>query len=152
MKIQLLFILIGNILITKSLSSAIILDFEGPPIQPPHTQYGISHYIEDGYITKPLGPIATTPPYRLTRNGGGISAYPNNGGSFLQLLILSSLELYNLNGDPFTLISIDLAEYSTVFHSVRLVGFEGTKFDGSTLNTNFRLDGRIDGSGPGVDF
>src|SRR5262249_54351926 len=87
----------------------------------------------------------------LTRNGGGTSFYPENGTPYLQALIGDSLQFYPLDGSTFGLVSVDLAEYSTVFTSPT-VTFNGFKADGTTVSKTFTLDGIIDGTGPPLDF
>jgi len=56
------------------------------------------------------------------------------------------------NGSVFDLISVDLAEYSTVVSDPRTVPFVGYRLDGSTVFTSFTTDGIIDGTGPVADF
>jgi hypothetical protein len=102
-------------------------------------------------IFKPSGPIDSSPPYRLARNGGGISSSPENGTAYLQTMFGGSLECYALNGSPFSLISVELAEYSLFFTSPT-VTFNGLKADGTTVSATFTLDGVIDGTGPITDF
>jgi hypothetical protein len=57
-----------------------------------------------------------------------------------------------LDGSLFDLVSIDLAEYSTVVPYAVTVPFVGYRFDGSVVNTSFTTDGIIDGTGPIPDF
>jgi len=53
----------------------------------------------------------------------------------------------------FNLLSVDLAEYSTVFSGVpQTVQFIGYRPDGSIVTTDFTTDGIIDGIGPLDDF
>jgi hypothetical protein len=56
------------------------------------------------------------------------------------------------NGPVFDLVSVDLAEYSTVVPDARTVPFIGYRPDGSTVSTSFTTDGIIDGTGPLADF
>ena len=133
-------------------ASVITLDMEGPPIQRPGTAFLINQYVEDGFVMKPLGPIDTTPPFRLARNGGGNAGSPENGGAYLQLLFGNSFEMFSDSGQLFNLLSIDLAEYSTVFDFPATVGFRGIRPDGSIVETRFFTDGIIDGTGPQRDF
>ena len=56
------------------------------------------------------------------------------------------------NGSLFGVVSVDLAEYSTVVPNPRTVSFFGYRFDGSVVTTNFITDGIIDGTGPLNDF
>jgi len=136
------------LLIAPKLASALqnTITFDGSPAQPPGTQFAISQYTESGFIFKPY-----IPPLELTRNGGGISFYPENGTAYLQALVGDSLQFYPLDGSTFGLVSVDLAEYSTVFTSPT-VTFNGFKADGTTVSKTFTLDGVIDGTGPAADF
>ena len=56
-----------------------------------------------------------------------------------------------MNGSAFSLLSVDLAEYSMFFASPT-VTFNGFKADGTAVSTSFSLDGAIDGTGPAADF
>jgi len=57
-----------------------------------------------------------------------------------------------LDGSVFDLVSVDLAEYSTVFPTPLTVPFVGYRVDGSVVNGSFTTDGIIDGTGPIADF
>lgn len=56
------------------------------------------------------------------------------------------------NGSLFGLVSVDLAEYSTVLPDAVTVQFVGYYADGGTVTTSFTTDGIIDGTGPLADF
>lgn len=135
-------------------AAAATITFEGPPAQPPGTQYAVRQYTEEGFTFKPFGPLDPAPPYRLTRNGGGGGFYPDNGGAYLQTLSGDSLEFFTMDGSAFRLISVDLAEYSinNVFPDIPTVTFVGLTSGCGTVTTTFTLDGVIDGTGPVVDF
>jgi len=64
----------------------------------------------------------------------------------------SSLLFSPYYGSAFGLVSVDLAEYSTVFQEPLTVPFTGYLVGGGTVSTNFITDGIIDGSGPLADF
>ena len=55
-------------------------------------------------------------------------------------------------GSPFSLMSVDLAEYSTVVPDAVTVHFVGYRVDGSIVTQDFTTDGIIDGTGPLQDF
>lgn len=55
-------------------------------------------------------------------------------------------------GSPFALMSVDLAEYSTVVPNAVTVHFIGYRVDGSIVTQDFTTDGIIDGTGPIADF
>jgi hypothetical protein len=53
---------------------------------------------------------------------------------------------------PFGLVSVDLAEFSTLYPTPLTVPFIGYRADGSMVSTEFVTDGIIDGAGPLADF
>ncbi|HWN96484.1 MAG TPA: Calx-beta domain-containing protein [Methylomirabilota bacterium] len=128
------------------------ITFDGPPVQPPNSQFAVQQYAEAGFVFKPLGPLAPAPPYRLVRNGGGNAVYPAGGSAYLQTGFGGSLEFFQSDGSTFDLLSVDLAEYSTAFQHPGTITFSGTREDGSTVTTYFVTDGVIDGAGPLIDF
>jgi hypothetical protein len=84
----------------------------------------------------------------------GISAnLPQNSSAYVQFGATSRpLTISHYAGQPFTLLSVDLAEYSTVANSSRSITFFGTRANGETVQQTFQLDGVIDGSGGLQDF
>lgn len=56
------------------------------------------------------------------------------------------------DGSLFGLVSVDLAEYSTVVPDAVTVQFIGYYAGGGTITTSFTTDGIIDGTGPLADF
>jgi hypothetical protein len=130
----------------------VVFNFDGSPVQPTGTQFAINKYEESGFMFKPLGEIATRPPYDLARNGGGNGGSPEDSSAYLQLLYGDSLELYGESGEHFRAISVDLAEYSTVYPIPATIGFRGIKANGDIVEAQFVTDGQIDGTGSLVDF
>jgi hypothetical protein len=131
---------------------ALTLDMQSSPAQPPGTQYSINQYVEKGFRMKPTGMIDDNPPFRLTRNGGGIPLYPENGGAYLQLLSGNSFVLAAADGSAFNITSMDIAEYSTVFQTPATASWRGYFSDDSFVDVSFTTDGFIDGISPGIDF
>ena len=80
------------------------------------------------------------------------SRRPDNGSAYLQALLGDSLVFSFSKGDLFDLLSVDLAEYSTVVPDAATVRFIGYRPDGSTVTRNLTTDGIIDGTGPLADF
>jgi hypothetical protein len=138
--------------ITSALGAPLEFGFDGTPQQPRGSSFLIAEYEEKGFLFKPLGPVDIVPPYRLGRNGGGISQSPENGTAFLQLGAGHSFEVSGLKRETFTAVSIDLAEYSSPFNTPQNIGFKGTKADGTSVTAQFTTDGLIDGTGPQSDF
>ena len=126
------------------------IGFEGPPPQPPGTSFFVQQYFESGMWFRPLGVIG--PGNGFGRTGGGIAALPENGTAYLQALLGDSLQFSFINLTPFSLISVDLAEYSTVVPDAVTVHFIGYRSDGSIVTQDFTTDGIIDGTGPIQDF
>jgi hypothetical protein len=144
MKIFFVLVVCAVVITNTAFAQVTRITFDGPPVQARETQSGIPQYSESGFLFKPFGPIDSSPPYRLARNGGGISFYPENGTPYLQA---SSA----LGGSPFTLLSVDLAEYSMFFTSPT-VTLNAFRADGTTISATLTLDGLIDGTGPSPDF
>jgi hypothetical protein len=118
--------------------NALQIHFDGPPLQPPGTQYAVNEYDESGMWFQPSGPGSV-----LLRNGGGESVYPDNGSAYLQ--VEEGLNFGFSDGSQFDLISVDLAEFSTVYGNPTTVDFVGYHPDGSTVTEKFTTDG-MDGS------
>jgi hypothetical protein len=83
-----------------------------------------------------------------------LSFYPDDGSGYLvsSLAPQQPLMFSYFGESPFSLVSIDLAEYSTVVPDPVTVQFTGYHLDGSTVTTSFTTDGIIDGTGPVADF
>ena len=81
-----------------------------------------------------------------------VSFRPDNGTAYLQAGLGESLSFRFISLSPFDLISVDLAEYSTVVPDAVTVHFIGYRLDGSIVTQDFTTDGIIDGTGPLVDF
>lgn len=121
------------------------ITFDGPPLQPPGTGAYIQQYSELGMSFTPLTSFG------FARVGGG-GGRPDNGTAYLQATLGDSLLFSFINGSVFGLVSIDLAEYSTVVPNAVQVLLVGYRQDGSTVSVNFTTDGIIDGGGPLADF
>jgi hypothetical protein len=117
------------------------ITFDGPPVQPTGTQYGVTQYFESGMSFMPIGP--SDPGNQFTRNGGGISFYPDDGTAYIQAGFGDSLAFSFENGSLFGLTSVDLAGFSTVVPNFA-INFVGYHADGSTITISF--------SGTGIDF
>ena len=123
-------------------------NFDGPPLIPAGSAIGVQIYDEAGMRFTPLtnsftfGRIGVNP--RLER--------PDNGTSYLQAALTQSLTFRFIDDSLFNLLSVDLAEYSTVVSNAVTVPFIGYRPDGSMVTTDFTTDGIIDGTGPVADF
>lgn len=124
--------------------------FEGPPPLQPQDSIFVQEYYESGAWFRPIGIVG--PGFGFDRVRSGFPADPDNGGALLRAALGDSLLFSFLDGAAFTLLSVDLGEYSTGQAeplAVRLVGY---RQDGSTLTTDLTTDGIIGGTGPLVDF
>lgn len=109
------------------------------------TQMGGVTYTESGYFF--------TSPQNLLRIGANHTNRPNNGTAHVAPLFgQSPMSITRPGGGTFSLISVDLAEYSTVFPNPMDIPWTGTTATGQTVTTTFRIDGIIDGTGPTADF
>lgn len=89
----------------------------------------------------------------VTHSDIGIPEFPDNGTPFLLLNAgQAPLVISNALGEAFSMMSVDLSEYSTAFAMPRSVPFVGYRSDGGTVSRTFNLDGVIDGDGPIADF
>ena len=121
--------------------------FDGPPVLPPGTARLVQYYSESGvwFLTMPgtdgFGRVAISP------NPGR----PDNGTAYVQASLGDSLMFGLEDGSSFDPVSVDLAEYSTLFQQPLGVRFVGYRPDGSTVTANMTTDGIIDGTGPLAD-
>jgi len=123
------------------------MTFDGPPLQPAGTAYGVTNYYESGMSFRPIGASA------FVRVGANPRPErPDDGSAYLQATLGDSLMFSLTNGSVFGLVSVDLAEYSTVVPYAVTVAFIGYRSDGSTVTNSFTTDGIIDGTGPLADF
>jgi len=115
----------------------------------PNTGIGAPYYYEDGFISKAWGPTSSESPYpnypdwEPSMSSGGPGQLPDNNTRFLRFSRECSYEVFGLKGEIFNAVSVDLGEYSHLFTRPHTVGFVGTKADGSTVSTEFTLDGIV---------
>jgi len=114
-----------------------------PPLEPGGAPF-IHEWIEnDLYFTGPQG---------FAQIDSGKDRSPDNGSAYLRFANNRTLDFRFIDSTPFKLISIDLAEYSTLFIEPRTVTIVGHKTNGATVRRNVILDGIMDGPGPLVEF
>lgn len=123
------------------------ITFDGAPVVLPGWDIGVTEYYEHGMSFNPLG--APSPGNHFGRTGGGIPERPENGTAYING---DWLVFRFLDNSAFNLISVDLAEYSTLFSGAETVPFIGHRVDGSVVSTSFTTDGVMDGTGPIADF
>lgn len=125
-------------------------DFEGPPFLQPQDSIFVQEYYESGAWFRPIGVVG--PGYGFSRVRSGSLTDPDNGTAYLRAALGDSLLFSFLDGSAFTLLSVDLGEYSTGQAEPLVVRLVGYRQDGSTLTTDLTTDGIIDGTGPLADF
>ena len=125
------------------------ITFDGPPVQIPGSGVIVTQYTEAGMT---YASIDSTSGFVRRTGAGQLSLFPDNGTSYLQTALGQSLQFNFMNGSLFGMISVDLAEYSTVFQAPTTIQFVGYYQNGSTVTASFTTDGVIDGDGPLADF
>ena len=132
------------------------ITFDEYPFQPRGTSYYVREYSEFPLWFRPLGVVG--PGNGFSHRGGGLWGFPENGTAYLAAAFGDSLafsfvdNVCCFDSTTFNLVSVDLAEYSTVVPNAVTVPFIGYRDDGSTVTTSFTTDGIIDGTGPLADF
>jgi len=125
-----------------------------PRIQSDQQIGGYSIYLEVGMQFTALG--RTVYDANLTRNGGGIQRFAFNGTAYLNQTpgstVVVGLPKWSVYGTTFGVVSVDLAEYSTLFQMPREAVFVGYRPDGGVVTNVFWTDGIIDSLGPENDF
>lgn len=127
------------------------ITFDGPPLQPPGTATFVQQYYESTMWFRPLGEVG--PGNGFVRRGASPSTgWPDNGTAYLQAGLGDSLKFSFIDNSVFDLLSVDLAEFSTLYQTPLTVQFVGYRYDGSVVTSELTTDGIIDGTGPVADF
>jgi len=122
--------------------------FEGPPYLAPGSGVHVQSYFEAGFWFMPIPGTDGFVRHGVTTDPRD----PDNGTAFLLATVGDSLFFFRDDWSTFSLVSVDLAEYSTVVPDAVTVPFVGYRPDGSTVTVSFTTDGIIDGTGPLPDF
>ena len=128
------------------------ITFDGPPFVLPVSGIVVTNYSESGFLFAPApGGFAFT---RIGTSDGSFprSELPDNGSAYIDAPFGDSLMFGFTNGFSFDLISVDLAELTSVVPSPVTVHVVGYRQGGSTVMIDFVTDGVIDGTGPQPDF
>jgi len=133
--------------IQSQAQSTVRINFDGPPEAPPGSSVSLQNYYELGMSFTPIVTQGT-----FSRVGPGYPSDPQNSTAYLRAALTQTLKSAFTNGWLFSLVSVELAEYSTLFQTPLTVRFVGYRFDGSTVTTDLTTDGIIDGTGPLPDF
>jgi hypothetical protein len=126
-----------------------VVTFDGPPFISPISAIPVTNYMEAGMSFTPISPSGT-----FGRSGGAElqEGFPRNGTPYIFAMFDGTLAVTSLSGAAFGLVSVDLAEFSTLYNYPKTVQFIGYLPDGRTVATEFTTDGTIDGAGPVADF
>jgi len=129
---------------TVSLLQAEVITFD-PPLQPGGVTR-MDDWFEQG--------MRFTGPNGFSQYDSGRSRAPDNGSAYLRFAKgpAQTLTFKYVDSTPFTLVSVDLAEYSTFFAEAKTIRFDCHKTDGTVQTGNFTVDGSIDGPGGILDF
>jgi hypothetical protein len=114
------------------------ISFDGPPYQPEGSAYTVQQYAESGMSFVPLiGSDGFTRTWSNPPHGR-----PDDGSPYLQATLGDSLAFSYLGAPEFSLVSVDLAGYSTVVPDAT-IHFVGYRRDGSTITTDVDRHGIV---------
>lgn len=148
--VLLVLLTVGSLCLSRG-QGTIVVGFEGPPVQSPGSGAFVGQYFEAGLWFRPMGTVE--PGNGFIRVGSSPNPLrPDNGTSYIQTSLGDSLVFSFTDDSLFDLLSVDLAEYSTVVPEAATVGFTGYFAGGGTIYQEFTTDGIIDGTGPLTDF
>ncbi len=135
------FLLLLSIVSVDALAT--VIEFDSPPLGV-HGGRLEHSYTEDG--------VSFTTPFSstFTHLGAQVSGMASNDS--LGLITASSLRIEMVDHSLFSLGSISLAEYSTLYPEPHIALFTGHFLDGSTVSQTFATDGLIDSIGGIDDF
>lgn len=123
--------------------------FDGPPLIPPGSARVVQSYSESGVW---FAPIPGTDGFGRRGSNPPLAGWPDNGTAYVQAGLGDSLMFGLDNGAAFRLVSVELAEFSTLYAEPVSVRFIGFRTDGSSVTNDLVTDGIIDGTGPLADF
>ncbi len=124
--------------------------FDGPPYIAPGTGKLVDSYSEAGMFFQPIGGASFDNRFGRATSPG--DAFPDNHSTYLDGPAFCSLEVVSAASSHFGILSIDIAESSTLYKYPATIPFGGYRSDGTAVWTSFTTDGIIDGTGPLADF
>lgn len=143
------------LLFTIKVSSAAIIDFESAASAPNGGIFNGNPYAEDNFniSTTSNGINVLQDNWQFGRG----SSNGTNVGSIFSATLSATFSLNKITGDPFSLISIDVAELFNVgdvaqLASAKDLSITGFINGGGTISTSYTLDGLSDGAGSVNDF
>src|SRR5882757_6538765 len=121
--------------------------FNHSVMESPGVIWGCGSYNESSMIFSPLpGSVAV---WLVGQNYPGC---PDDHSTFLQGGFGDNIGFSSLTAQPFSMDSVDLAEFNTTTPDPSTVKFIGYHSDGSTISTSFTTDGLADGFNGVKDF
>src|ERR1035437_9773239 len=118
--------------------------FDGPPIQPPSSDYTLHYYYESGVwfgalpATDGFGRMGRSPP----------PGWPDDGTAYVHAAVGDSLMFGLDDGSSFDPVSVDLAEYSDIVRDPITVHFVGYRQDGTVVTDDITTVGIFNGVAP----
>jgi hypothetical protein len=142
-----IFIAVWALLLSVRAASAqgtMNVTFDGPPLQPPSSDYTLQYYSESGVWFTPVpgtdgfGRMGSTPP----------AGWPDDGTSYVHAALGDSLMFGLGDGSSFDPVSVNLAEYSDIVRSPVTVHFVGYRQDGTVVTDDITTAGIFNGVAP----
>lgn len=138
----------STLVLSTSVNADIVsIDFEDPILT--------GQYFLDGELVTnapvQIGTAGSSGAADIIAPPASYTSGPNNGSAYLHSSIYSSIYIQAHQNDLFSLISLDLGEYST-HASNSSVNITGFKNNGNQISTTLQLDSLFDGLGGINDF
>ncbi len=144
-------LLIGLLLASGS-AFGTVLTFDDPSVSF-QSGYGPgSSYIENGFSLSTVNDPGHYGSFIRFNPDAQNALVPNNGSVHVGITAFANPWLQKVDGGLFSLISLDIAEYSEYVNRATLFAISGLKGDGSTVQANLSLDRLFDGAGGIDDF
>jgi len=153
MKLNIAKVLVGSLLIISSNTFAsTILTFNNPPVIFQDGYGPGDQYVEGDYMLSNAvdpgghGSVIRFNPFNQN------ALVPNNGTVHVGTTLFSNPWLQRTDGGAFSLLSLDIAEYSEHVTWITSVSLTGHMQNGETVQATLALDGVFDGIGGVEDF
>jgi hypothetical protein len=150
-KVRSIWALLVCLLLVSGNSFATILTFDDPPVTS-QDGYGPGRsYVESEYMLSTVSDPGHHGSFIRFNPEAQSFLTPNNGSVHVGISLFANPWLEKVDGGLFSLISLDIAEYSE-YVVKKSFAISGLKSDGSTVHANLSLDGIFDGAGGIDDF
>ena len=131
-----------------------VITFEDPPFTFQDAYGDGDRYVEGDYFVESVstprhhGSLIRFDPF----DPRSLDIVPNNGTIHAGATYFSNVSIQRNDDAPFTLVSLDIGEYSEYASPPSAVTLVGHRFDGTTISSSLSLDGQFDGYGGIDDF